>query len=59
MSKDNESIVDVLQKGVEEIGKDAAGQSDSAANKEKEKALAKAIAEQEKEAKKAAEKGGQ
>ena len=54
MSKDNESIVDVLQKGVEEIGKDAAGQSDSAANKEKEKALAKAIAEQEKEAKKAA-----
>ncbi len=54
MSKDNESIVDVLQKGVEEIGNDSANQSDSTSNKEKEKALAKALAEQEKEAKKAA-----
>lgn len=54
MSKDNESIVDVLKKGVEEIGSDSANQSESTFNKEKEKALAKALAEQEKEAKKAA-----
>ncbi|MBE5949207.1 MAG: HAMP domain-containing protein [Lachnospiraceae bacterium] len=54
MSKDNESIVEVLQKGVEEIGNDSADKSEVASNKEKEKALAKALAEQEKEAKKVA-----
>lgn len=54
MSKENESIVEVLQKGVEEIGNDSVDKLEAASNKEKEKALAKALAEQEKEAKKAA-----
>lgn len=54
MSKDNESIVDVLQKGVEEIGSVSAKQSEGPCNKEKEKALAKALAEKKKEARKAA-----
>ena len=53
MSKDNDSIVEVLKKGVEEIGSDSATQPETAYNKEKEKAIAKVLAMKEKEAKKA------
>ena len=38
MSKDKESIVEVLRKGVEEIGNDSSDKTESASNKEKETA---------------------